>query len=384
MRTGVANLPLHGGRAPAWLFKRMRVLAREIVVFMAAELGSEEVLRRLSDPFWFQALGCVLGFDWHSSGVTTTTCAALKEGLRPVQKELGLFVCGGKGATSRKTPQEVMDHCDALSLDADPLVYASRLSAKTDSAAVQDGFQVYHHTFFFTSAGSWAVVQQGMNDASGYARRYHWLGEQVEDFVCEPHAAVCCDQRGETLNLVAEENDPVRDAAAQAACLHPDELLREVKAITKSAAGQLMLFEAAPAPAASEPIAAKRLTLPARHDIRPEDLSSKRMRDTLIRTYEAAPASFEQLLGLQGVGPKTLRALSMVAELVFGADISFRDPARYSFAHGGKDGIPYPVDRETYDQTIDVLHRAINKAGVDRSDKVHAFKRLRRFEEPGR
>ncbi len=377
MRTGVAHLPLHRGRAPAWLFKRMSALAREIVVFMTAEFGPDEVLRRLSDPFWFQALGCVLGFDWHSSGVTTTTCGALKEGLKAAGDDAGVIVCGGKGATSRKTPQEVEQQCDALGLDAEPLVYASRLAAKTDNAAVQDGFQIYHHTFFFTRSGRWAVVQQGLNDATGYARRYHWLSDELESFVCEPHAAVCCDERVDALNLVARENEAVRRASAEAAQLHPDRLLREMQAIARDRDAQLRLFDE-PAPAAR-----RRLDLPARHDIRPEDLNSKRLRDALTLAYEAQPQDFEQLLGVAGVGPKTLRALSLVAELAYGAAVSFRDPARFSFAHGGKDGIPYPVDRETYDKTIEVFRRALNRAGVDRSDKAAAFKRLRRFERLG-
>src|SRR5215212_4553764 len=205
-RTGFAHLPLHGGKAPAYLFERMVPLSREIVIFMAAEFGREEVLRRLSDPFWFQAFGCVLGFDWHSSGLTTTVCGALKEGLRPVAKDLGIHVAGGKGATSRKTPAEITAACERIGMDPQPLVYASRISAKVDSAAVQDGYQLYHHCFVFTPSGQWTIVQQGMSDATAMARRYHWLSDNVSSYVNEPHAAVCCDANVETLNLVASES----------------------------------------------------------------------------------------------------------------------------------------------------------------------------------
>src|SRR5215210_2966227 len=213
--TGFASLPLHTGKAPPWLFSRMTVLSRELIVYMTAEFGAQEVLRRLSDPFWFQAFGCVLGFDWHSSGVTTTVCGAVKEGLRDVDRELGLFAAGGKGGTSRKTPSQIVEACEGLGRDPAPLVYASRTAAKVDSAAVQDGYQLYHHAFFFTAQGDWCVVQQGMSDATGMARRYHWLSEHVDSFVDEPHEAVCCDARVDTLNLVAHENDAVRRASAE-------------------------------------------------------------------------------------------------------------------------------------------------------------------------
>src|SRR5438128_4728027 len=204
-RTGSATLPLHGGRAPRWLFERMAELAPAIAEVMVLEHGRAEFLRRLSDPHWFQTFGCVLGFDWHSSGVTTTVPGALKEGLRGTERDLGIYVGGGKGAVSRRTPSEIVDYCDGLSLDARPLVYASRMSAKVDSAAVQDGYQLYHHAFFFTPSGAWAVVQQGMNDANGMARRYHWLASRLERFVNEPHAEICADAQAPTLNLVAEE-----------------------------------------------------------------------------------------------------------------------------------------------------------------------------------
>jgi len=353
--TGYASLPLHGGKAPAWLFGRMVRLSREILVYLAAEHGSTEILRRLSDPFWFQAFGCVLGFDWHSSGVTTTVCGAVKEGLKDIDRELGFFAAGGKGGTSRKAPSEITASCDALGRDARPLVYASRTAAKVDSAAVQDGYQLYHHVFFFTSGGDWCVVQQGMSDRTRMARRYHWLSEHVQSFVDEPHEAVCCDARADTLNLVAHENDGLRHTSADLARQHPEKTLREMSKIPE-------------------------LAMPRRHGLFPElDVAAPYMEKILLRTYEQAPANFEQLLGIEGVGPRTLRALALASELVNGTPATMRDPARFAFAHGGKDGIPFPVDRLTYDRTIEILHKAVNRSAVDRSEKVKAFKRLMDF-----
>jgi hypothetical protein len=361
--TGFASLPLHGGKAPAWLFGRMVKLSREIVIYLASEHGTREVLRRLSDPFWFQAFGCVLGFDWHSSGVTTTVCGAVKEGLKDLDRELGFFAAGGKGSVSRKTPQQIAAICDDLGRDAQPLVYASRTAAKVDSAAVQDGYQLYHHVFFFTAAGDWCVVQQGMSDASRMARRYHWLSEHVQSFVDEPHEAVCCDTRVETLNLVAHENDPVRHASADLAAQKPEVVL-------KALASQRSL-----------PL----LEMPARHALLPQfDVASPYLEKILLKTYERAPENFEALLGIEGVGPKTLRALALASELVHGTPAAMRDPARFSFAHGGKDGTPFPVDKLTYDKTIEVLNKAINRSAIDRSEKVKAFQRLATFGERAR
>jgi len=356
MRTGFAHLPLHGGKAPAWLFSRMVRLAREITCHIVAEFGPGEVLNRLSDPFWFQAFGCVLGFDWHSSGLTTTTCGALKEGIKGLEKDLGLFAAGGKGGVSRKTPQEVTLACQRLSRDPQPLVYASRMSAKVDSAAVQDGYQLYHHAFFFSSDGQWCVVQQGMSDENRMARRYHWLSSSVADFVCEPHSAVCCDTRSPVLNLVALEGGDVRKASAEIAGQTPDKTLALVSRLPN-------------------------LVLPRRHEVSQADINPTYLKKILVQTYEAAPANYESLLAIPGVGAKTLRALALVSELIYGAEPSSRDPARFSFAHGGKDGTPFPVDRPTYEKTIQVLHDALNHARVDHSEKMGALKRLARFEE---
>ena len=332
-------------------------LSREIIIYMVTEVGAREVLRRLSDPFWFQAFGCVLGFDWHSSGVTTTACGAVKEGIRDIDHELGFFAAGGKGGASRKTPSQITASCERMGRKAAPLVYASRMAAKVDSAAVQDGYQLYHHAFFFTAAGEWCVVQQGMSDESGLARRYHWLSEHVASFVDEPHAAVCCDVKSETLNLVAHESGDVRSASAELASQPPLVTLGALARVPE-------------------------LAMPARHTLFPElDVSNRHLHTILTKTYEEAPRDFETLLGIPGVGAKTVRALALASELVHGKPASLRDPARFAFAHGGKDGTPFPVDRATYDRTIEVLGNALNRSAIDRSEKVEAFKRLGRLRD---
>jgi hypothetical protein len=329
-------------------------LAREILAHLVAEYGPEEVLRRLSDPFWFQAFGCVLGFDWHSSGVTTTVCGALKDAVRDRQADFGLYVAGGKGATSRRTPGEITAACEVLSREPDPLVKASRLAAKVDNTAVQDGHQLYHHTFLFTASGSWCVVQQGMSDVTRTARRYHWLSEGLTSFVDEPHAAVCCDARGAQLNMVASESAATRVAVTELAAQPPHELLS--------------LFERVPS-----------LFMPARHEVGLADIDPGRLRKVLLRTYEQPPEDFASLLGTAGLGPKSLRALALTAEVIYGAAASTRDPARFAFAHGGKDGTPHPVDRATYDGTIEVLRCALRRAKVDPSERIRALKRLAAF-----
>ena len=356
-KTGIANLPLHYGKAPRWLFERMVRLAREITIAVVAEYSAEEMLRRLSHPYWFQAFGCVLGFDWHSSGVTTTLCGALKEGVKGIEKELGLFVAGGKGQTSRRTPSEIENWGEAISLDPAPLVYASRMSAKVDSSAVQDGYQLYHHTFLFTTSGSWTVIQQGMNETNRYARRYHWLGEAVASFVNEPHSAILSETRGQALNLVASESGPARETITGIATSEkPESVVADLRKL-------------------------KTLNMPAHHPVGVSDLHPDSLSRILLSVYERQPHDFEQLLGLKGVGAKTLRALSLISELVHGVAPSYRDPARYSFAHGGKDGYPYPVDRETYGQSIELLSRAVHRARLGISEKNEALNRLGRLRD---
>ncbi|MFC1978919.1 DUF763 domain-containing protein [Chloroflexota bacterium] len=330
-------------------------LSREVVVAIVTEFGIDEMLQRLSDPFWFQALGCVLGWDWHSSGTTTVVCGALKEGLKEVGRELGLYVAGGKGGTSRKTPDEVMKVGDDTGLDAEPLVYASKMSAKVDSTALQDGYQIYHHAFFFTVKGDWAVVQQGMNNVNGYARRYHWLGQNVQDFVCEPHTAICAQSRAYTLNMVASESEQARDVVAQlAADKTPETILSEIKHLQSC-------------------------DLPARHQILVQDIHPDRLYRTFVSTFERKAPDFESLLAIPGVGAKSIRSLALLSELLYGAKPSTSDPARFSFAHGGKDGIPYPVDRPTYDKTIDVLKSAVRKAKLGIREEMEALRRLHKL-----
>jgi uncharacterized protein len=353
-RTGTADLPLHGGRAPAWLFDRMKQLAPAIVEAIVIERGPGAVLERLSDPHWFQAFGCVLGFDWHSSGVTTTVCGALKEGLAGREQDTGIHVAGGKGRTSLKTPQELLAIGARTGLDGPRLAYTSRMAAKVDSAAVQDGFDIYQHSFFVTSGGEWAVVQQGMRERDGSARRYHWLGSRVDDLVCEPHAAVASDAREQTvLNLVARESAGTRSSATTFAAEEPARTSREIaRAIS--------------------------LELPRRHWVDIErDINPRHLKSVLLSTYEAAPQSFEALLAVKGVGPAALRALSLISELLYGEAPSTRDPARFSFAHGGKDGFPFPVDRTTYDASIDWLRTAVGRARIGETERVAALKRLR-------
>lgn len=355
-KTGVTNLPLHYGKAPSWLFERMSVLSREIISSITMEFGPTGLLDKISDPYWFQALGCVLGFDWHSSGLTTTVTGALKEGLRGLEGELGVFMAGGKGTASRKTPAQVTEFGNIFGFDPEPLIYASRMSAKVDNTAVQDGYQLYHHFFVFTRSAEWAVVQQGMNTENRMARRYHWLSNSMENFVVEPHAAVCCDLLKPALNLVATESEGARQACTEIAKEPPEKVLTEIKRIETFA-------------------------MPKRHHVTPGDVDPRRIFRALIKTYERQPKDFESLLGLEGVGPKTIRALSLVSEIIYGTAPSYRDPARFSFAHGGKDGTPFPVDKIVYDRTIEVMKKAIQSAKIGNQDKMEAVRRLSLFYE---
>jgi hypothetical protein len=350
----------------------MRRLAREIAIHVVADRGPEELLRRLSDPFWFQAFGCVLGFDWHSSGVTTTVTGAVKEGIRGLERDLGLYALGGKGATSRRTPDEVREHCERLAVDPAPLLYASRMTAKVDSAAVQDGYQLYHHAFFFTARGHWCVVQQGMSDRNGSARRYHWLSESLPSFVEDPHHAICSDERGATLNLVAAEHAAVREASVALAAGPPERVMDVVRRCAGDRRPTLPLEEVPDSDLVT-------LAMPERHALLLQDIDPRRLQTVLLSTYDRAPRDFAALLELRSVGARTLRALVLVSEVIYGTPTNTRDPARFAFAHGGKDGTPFPVDRTTYDATIDALHRVTVRAQVDRSEKIEALRRLARF-----
>jgi hypothetical protein len=354
-QTGIAQLPLHGGKAPAWLFQRMVRLGREIVRLIVEDYGPQEILTRISDPYWFQSLGCVLGFDWHSSGVTTTVCGALKEGLRGREKEFGLVIAGGKGATSRKTPGEIAAAGNkyALGRDADELVELSRLTAKIDNNAIQDGFQLYHHNFFFTFDGSWAVVQQGMNDR--FARRYHWDSQNVQSLTIDPHSAICSNlQRERALNLVTAESLAAQTLMTELSREHPAKLTAELHKL-------------------------QTLSLPSHHQISVQDLHPESIEKILLKTYEAQADRFQTLLAMPGVGAKTLRALALLAEITYGTPASWKDPAKFSFAHGGKDGHPYPVNRQLYEESIEFLRNTLERLRVDPSEKENSLKRLNRF-----
>ncbi len=355
-KTGIATLPLHYGRAPKWLFDRMTALSREIIHAVVSEFGQKVFLEKLSDPYWFQALGCVLGFDWHSSGLTTTVTGALKEGLRGMEQELRVFIAGGKGMTSRKTPDHIRMYSDKYFLNPDPLIYASRMSAKVDNTAVQDGYQLYHHVFVFTEKSDWVVIQQGMNTNKKTARRYHWFSENLKEFVVEPHTAVCCDKKNKTLNMVALESNDARQVCTDVSKEKPDKTISEIKKIQS-------------------------LDLTERHNVTLSDIDPKKIYRILTKTYERQPEDFERLLGIRGVGPKTIRALSLISELIYGTPPSYRDPARFSFAHGGKDGTPFPVDKKIYDRTIDIMKNAINSAKIGNEAKIQAIRRLTKYFE---
>lgn len=356
MRTGTATLPLHGGKCPAWLFRHMKALSAAIIEVIVEDSGVDEVLKRLSDPYWFQALGCVVGFDWHSSGLTTTVCGALKEGLAELGPAAGLFLAGGKGKIARNTPREIEILADRFPVQGqvEDLIYASRMSAKVDNTAVQDGYQIYHHFFVFTKQGNWAVVQQGMNENSRQARRYHWLGSKVEDFTVEPQFAICCDNIGETLNFVSRDNEDLRKISAQLSCLPAERVLGELAAIQDITANY---------------------SLPRQHAIPRTSYLNRSLR----AAYEQQPHSFEALLNVSGVGPATLRALCLVAEVAYGAQPSFTDPVRYSFAHGGKDGFPFPVQEGDIRNSYATLRRALKKARLGNREQLNAMQNLARW-----
>ena len=366
-RTGSADLPLHGGRVPAWLGQRMSRLGAIMAEAIILHYGRDELLRRLAHPFWFQSFGAVMGMDWHSSGITTSVIGALKRGLNPLAGELGLQVCGGRGRHSRQTPAELAAAGDRAGFDGVALGRASRLVAKVDSAAVQDGFDLYLHGFIVADDGKWVVVQQGMNGDSCRARRYHWLSEGLESFVDSPHAAIEGRQQGRIVNLTDRRAGPAR--RAQLSLLEelgPERLAREAASLERR--------PAAPAPSA-EPLL-PHLALPDHHDVRAEDVILRRLHGTLAAAAEAGPKDFPELLLVPGVGARTVRSLAMVAELIHGTPCRFADPARFSLAHGGKDRHPFPVPTKVFDQTISVLKSAVDKARIGQDEKLGAIRRL--------
>ena len=367
-RGGSADLPLHGGRAPRWLGERMTRLGAVIAEAIVLEYGRDELLRRLAHPFWFQSFGAVMGMDWHSSGITTSVVGSLKRGLKPLAGELGLHVCGGRGSHSRQTPQELVAIGERVGFDGAALATASRLVAKVDSAAVQDGFDLYLHGFIVADDGHWVVVQQGMNGERRQARRYHWLSEGLKSFVEEPHAAIDGIDQGVIVNLTDARADASRRRQIDIlGDLGPDRIERELVKLEGDAAK--------PPEAPLQPLL-PHLVMPMRHDVRPEDIVARRLHANLAAAADRGPKDFAELLLVPGVGARTVRALAQVAEVVHGAPYRFSDPARFSLAHGGKDRHPYPVPLEVYDRTIEVMKAAVVKAKLGQSEELAAIKRL--------
>jgi len=351
--SGSADLPLHNGFVPKWLAERMAKLGLAVVECLVMEYGNEEVIRRLSDPFWFQSLGAVMGMDWHSSGITTSVMGALKRAVNPHAKELGIYICGGKGKHSRATPAELIKVGEQTGLDGHHLVHCSKLSAKVDNTAIQDGFQLYTHNFVVTNTGKWTVIQQGMRDATGTARRYHWNSDAFQSFVNDPHSAIFGQNYGYILNMADAQADQTRGKIMEIAGEDPGKMISEIS----------------------------RLTMPMHHDVRSKDVDLKRLGAVLWLANEKKPADFEELLMLEGLGPRTLQSLTLVSEVIYGTPSRFKDPARFSFAHGGKDGHPFPVPTKTYDETLATLHNAIHKAKMGNSDKQDAIKSLSKIAE---
>jgi hypothetical protein len=396
-RTGSADLPLHGGHVPPWLVTRMAALGRVIVEAIVHHYGRDELLRRLAHPFWFQSFGAVMGMDWHSSGITTSVIGALKRGLSPIQSELGLYVCGGRGRHSRRTPDELIQVGERTGLDAVPLTRASRLVAKVDSAAVQDGFDLYLHSFIVTEDGKWCVVQQGMSDARSEARRYHWLSEHLESFLDSPHSAIEGRNQGTIVNLADVRAARSRCAGLELVRGGPDLPISILKRLrneggsekgsgqhTPRCAGRadpgntaLSLFPELEPQVRDEP-PLPHLHMPAHHDVRASDVVLRRLHGVLAAAADRGPKDFTELLLTPGVGARTVASLALVAEVVHGTPSRFSDPARFAMAHGGKDGHPFPVPLRVYDETIHVLKSAVNRAKLGNADRLHAIQRLDR------
>lgn len=381
-QTGHADLPLHVGTVPRWLADRMMALGTEIIEALILQFGRKEVLRRLSSPLWFQSLGAVLGMDWHSSGITTSVMYALKRGINARSKELGLYVCGGRGKYSRQTPQELISYSEKTGLNGNSLVESSKLCAKVDNNAVQDGFQLYQHNFILSVDGDWSVVQQGMNVNTKTARRYHWCSESLKSFVDEPHIGVTGENSGQILNLTAANADVTRKSILELTKDNPEKLIREIKDVIrlenplgKENPAQLSLF-----PEENQFVEVKNesqnCVMPSHHEVRAEDVDLKRLGAVLTTAYESDSEDFESLLLTPGLGPRTLQSLTLVSEVINGTPSRFSDPARFSFAHGGKDGHPFPVPVKVYDESIRILGQAIEKSKLGYREKSECINRL--------
>ena len=347
-RSGSADLPLHGGHVPIWLSERMAKLGLAIVETIAMEFSTSEVISKLANPFWFQSFGAVMGMDWHSSGITTSVLGALKKSVNPHAKELGIYICGGKGKNSTKTPEELLLVGERTGLNGMELAGLSRLTAKVDNTAIQDGFQLYQHNFIVNTKGDWCVIQQGMNNNTGTARRYHWHSENLQSFINEPHTFIYGENHGKILNLTAASAAETRDKSLLIVNEHPDKVLKEIN----------------------------HLILPNHHDVRIKDVNMKRLGAMLWVAHENKPEDFEELLMLKGMGPRTIQSIALVSEIIYGTPTRFDDPARFSFAHGGKDGHPFPVPVKVFDETITTLQTAIQRAKIGNSDKMDAIRKL--------
>lgn len=379
-KRGIATFTLDYGKCPKWLFERMVKLGREMARVIVAEYGPDEFVKRIADPIWFQALGTVLAFDWNASGLTTILTAALKEAIHGEERDLGIYICGGKGKTSLKTPEQISLFGARAELPQEKinsLEYNSRMAAKVDSSLIQDGFQIYHHSFFFSQNGVWAVVQQGMNEKNVMARRYHWYSDEIKNIVIEPHSGIISDGTHTGLNMTARESEPTQKISTELVQGNYNTLLKDLELLRKYAVPQSDVVA----------IGNKRNELVKMHlhdrdfkilPVVTEDFTkSKYLQKILYEISEIKPKNYEQLLSLKGVGPKTIRALALIAEVIYGAKASYEDPARYSFAHGGKDFIPYPVDRTTYDQTIYTLRSLAGKMKIGYSEKNKIIRRLK-------
>ncbi|WP_232622873.1 DUF763 domain-containing protein [Pareuzebyella sediminis] len=347
-RSGTADLLLHGGAVPSWLFNRMKRLALPIVEAIIEHQGKDDFLSRMSDPFWFQSFGSVIGMDWNSSGITTTVMNVLKQSINPVSRQLGIYICGGKGKKSLRTPDELLEVGNRTGLDGHHLSRCSRLSAKVDNTALQDGFNLYIHCFIVSDTGEWSVVQQGMHHSNGMARRYHWHSQNIKSFVEEPHTAVCGKNQGSILNLVHKKASPTKRGILKVVQEHPDKILKEMP----------------------------RLLVPVYHHIKPKDVDMKRLGSILWLAQENETQKFEDLLLLKGLGPRTLQSLTLVSEIIHGTPSRFKDPARFAFAHGGKDATPFPIPIKVYEETIGTLKSAVEQAKIGRGDRLKAVKKL--------
>lgn len=380
IQRGIATFGLDYGKCPPWLFERMVKLGREMIAAIVAEEGPDEFIRRLGDPVWFQSLGTVLAFDWNASGLTTILTAALKEAIRGQERSFGIFICGGKGKTSRKTPEQIIIWGERLSMSersTNALVYNSKMAAKVDSALVQDDFQIYHHTFFFTHKGAWTVVQQGMNAQKQTARRYHWHSKDVKDLINEPHSGIASQSGGgSVLNMTASASAPARQLSTDLILDGGGTLMKDLKLLARHSSELSQMSEFGKGQQRIKFMNLENVEFHYHPVLRENFFQSKYLQRILAILCDRKPENYEKLLATEGVGPKTIRALALVAEIIYGAKPSYQDPARYSFAHGGKDATPYPVDRPTYDQTIDYMRKYVQKARLPFTDKQKIFKKL--------